>query len=299
LKTIETLVPYIKKLFEGHTLEEHLATGFANGLADMFVRRFKEYGEDDKDSLRLSNIGWPTRKLWYSVKGYKGTPLAPEDKVKFLYGDVLESLFVFLAIQAGHSVTDLQQEVEIEGVKGHIDCIIDGVLVDVKSCSTFSYAKFVNGGLYDNDPFGYIAQLSAYKQATKASEAGWLIIDKTHGNFQYVRMDRGQRNVSMVKHTGIKIQPIKDVLNQSKEPERCYTDKPNDKSGNRILDIGCQYCPYKIHCWRDCNEGRGLQERFYSNGVRYFTKLLKEPKLKSQSDTFITDEQFPTRKLKE
>ena len=35
-----------------------------------------------------------------------------------------------------------QGEVEIEGIKGHRDAIIDGAIGDVKSASAFSYKKF-------------------------------------------------------------------------------------------------------------------------------------------------------------
>ena len=40
-----------------------------------------------------------------------------------------------LASISGHKVTQQQKQVEVEGVKGHQDCFIDGVLVDCKSAS--------------------------------------------------------------------------------------------------------------------------------------------------------------------
>ncbi len=40
---------------------------------------------------------------------------------------------------AGHEVTDEQKEVELEGLKGHIDCKINGRVVDIKTASGFSF----------------------------------------------------------------------------------------------------------------------------------------------------------------
>lgn len=288
-KTIDTLVPDIAKLFEGHTLGEVFEDKFGPELTAMFVRRFKEYGEERDGSLRLSNVGWPLRKLWYSVKGFKGESLSADAKVKFLYGDLIESLFIALAHEAGHTVEAPQRTVEVDGVVGHIDCLIDNVLVDVKSCSTPSYKKFKTGELYQADPFGYVAQLTGYKQALGAERAGWLIIDKTLGHFDFVEL-KPDSNYDV----NIRIREARQAIEREEEPEKCYDPKPNDKQGNYILAVGCSYCAYKEYCWRDANEGRGLIQRDYYSGPRWFTKLVKEPRLKAQPEE-DTQEEFPTK----
>jgi hypothetical protein len=80
---------------------------------------------------------------------------------KFLYGDTLEVLLLFLAKESGHEVTHEQYEVEADGVKGHTDAVIDGVPVDCKSASPSAYAKFENGQFVFDDPFGYISNSQA------------------------------------------------------------------------------------------------------------------------------------------
>ena len=50
---------------------------------------------------------------------------------------------------------DQEKEVEVDGVRGHIDCLIDGWLVDVKSCSQGAFPKFKDGDVFTNDPFAY------------------------------------------------------------------------------------------------------------------------------------------------
>lgn len=244
-------------------------------FSDLLVKTFKEYGEERPNELRMSNIGQPLRKLWYSVKGFRGEVLNSSTKTKFLYGHFLEHLFVFLAIEAGHTVERLQEHIEVDGIPGHLDAIIDGVLVDFKSASTFSYKKFTSGDLYSDDPFGYVAQLKGYQQGTGVDRAGWFIIDKVLGNFVFVEL-KGDNGYDIHE----RIATVKQVVKSDVPPERCYSDEPNDKTtGNRKLCVSCQYCEHKSLCWNDANDGRGLELRFYSNGPRWFTKLVKEPVL--------------------
>lgn len=279
IKQIDSLVPDIQALFNGHTIDELVADKFGAGLSDLLQKRFKEYGEDKDGSLRLSSVGRPLRQLWYESRKAPKELLDAEAKVKFLYGDIIETLFILLAERAGHAVTDLQKEIEVDGVPGHIDCLIDGVLVDVKSASTFSYNKFVNGELYKDDPFGYVGQLAGYKDAIGVERAGWLVIDKTHGKFQFVPL-KADYNIRE------RIKTVRSGLQSDSEPDFCYDEiavGKDDKSGNRILPVGCSYCGFKFHCRRDSNDGQGLQIRFYSTGPKFFTKIVKEPRLKSTS----------------
>jgi len=49
------------------------------------------------------------------------------------------------------------------------------------------------------------------------------------------------------------------------------------------LPTGCTYCPYKHDCWTDANEGKGLRAFRYSNGLKYFTKVVSEPRVEEVS----------------
>lgn len=275
----------LERLFEGHSLTETITEKFSESLTGLFISRFKEYGTDREATLRLSNVGQPLRKLWYTIKGFKSEPLSADNKVKFLFGDLIESMFCLLVEEAGHTVELLQQTVEVDGVVGHIDCVIDGVLVDLKSCSTPSYKKFKSSEIYESDPFGYVAQLTGYKQALGVDRAGWFIVDKTLGHFDFVEL-----KPASTYDVSERIKTVRKALDSDLEPERCYSDKANDKQGNYVLDIGCNYCSFKEYCWRDTNNDTGLQLRHYSNGPRWFTKLVKEPRLKE-----LPFEQFPTK----
>jgi hypothetical protein len=165
-KKLENIVPDIYKALAP------LAKGNGLELSDQMV---EEFGEDmkealrgwakkqpkTKDDLRMSNIGKPARQLWYNkhskikAKDFQSTLL-----IKFLYGHLLEALVVFFIKLSGHKITDQQKEVNVGGIKGHMDCKIDGEVVDIKSTSGFAFNKLKNGTLPEQDIFGYMSQLS-------------------------------------------------------------------------------------------------------------------------------------------
>lgn len=236
-----------------------------------------------EDVLRFSSIGKKDRQIWYSAHmPEKAEKLPGKVKFKFLYGDMLEVLLLFLAKEAGHEVTDTQYEVEQDGVKGHIDCKIDGVLVDVKSASSYSYEKFKSGSYLFDDPFGYVSQLSGYANSLKdagklpSSRAAFLVADKVHGDIAYVELSESDIRANPA---GPRIETLRNVLGSKTPPKRCYEDQPEGKSGNRKLGVGCSYCPFRETCWADANNGEGLKKYYYSRGPVWFTKIVKEPKV--------------------
>ena len=123
----------------------------------------------DGKKLYFSEVGSPCwRKVWYKYHGQEGETLMPHALLKFIYGDLLEELLLFLAEKAGNKVENQQGEVEIplrDGwvLRGRIDAEINGKIVDVKSASSFAMKKFESlGALRSDDPFGYEDQLTGY-----------------------------------------------------------------------------------------------------------------------------------------
>jgi hypothetical protein len=190
-------------------------------------------------------------------------------------GDILEALLILLTDLSGHKVTEQQKEVEIDGVKGHKDCRIDGTVVDIKSASSYAFKKFKEGTIHTDDPFGYIAQISGYAEADKDEEAAFFAIDKSSGEMAVMKVEP----IRMI-NAKQRIGKVKNFISSDIPPARCYPDEEDGKSGNRKLAIGCVYCPFKEDCWKDANGGRGLRKFQYSNGIRYLTQVGKIPDVK-------------------
>jgi hypothetical protein len=175
---------------------------------------------------------------------------------------------------AGHNVSDEQKEVVVDGIVGHMDCKINGQVVDVKSASKFAFNKFRNGTLGSDDPFGYLGQLAGYEKAEGTNDGGFLVINKESGELcMYVPDDLDKPNIETKIHT------LLDELKLDTPPELCYNPIPDGKKGNMQLPKGCSWCKYKHECHKDANDGKGLRTFQYSNGYRYFTHIESEPQV--------------------
>jgi hypothetical protein len=285
MKTVDTLVKDIYDLFsldpikmDEKEVDKHIDT--FGEMLKVHIKAFMYEQPRTRGNLRLSAIGKPDRQLWYDVNSKKEIEdLAPSTRIKFLYGYILEELLLLCASIAGHKVTDQQKEVSVEGVLGHQDAMIDDVLVDCKSASGFSFKKFKDNKLLEDDPFGYIGQISAYAQANGVNEAAFLVIDKSSGEIcltpiHQMEMDNA---TNRVKH-------LKGMVVDDHVPDRCYAPVPDGESGNLKLAIGCIYCNHKRECWSNANQGKGIRAFKYSRGLNFLVQVSKEPKVEEVMD---------------
>lgn len=275
---IKDLVKDIYSLFDGEriVLDDKLLADFGNTLSSTVGSKLAE--EHQSGFLRLSNIGKPFRQLWYEINDPAGgEKITPHTHIKFMYGHLVEHLLIYLARVAGHEVANEQIEVDLDGVPGHPDCTIDGCVVDVKSASSYAFQKFANGSLLeeDNDTFGYVAQLASYREIlTPGKPAYFLAIDKSLGKLHLLEVPSERLDQVEIRN---RIRLAREAVVQDNPPERCYSPKPEGKSGNLALAVGCSYCGRKERCWADANDGRGLRKFFYSSGPKWLVKVVKEP----------------------
>ena len=286
MKTIDTLVKDMYDLFDpliDSTLKEEEVDAHLDSFTQSLKQTIKGLLNEkprEKGKLRLSAIGKPARQLWYDKNSKEEPkPLASNTRIKFLYGHLLEDVLILLARLAGHTVTDLQKQVNVHGVVGHQDCMIDGVLVDCKSASGKSFEKFSKDTLSTDDPFGYIAQISAYAEGNGVDEAAFLVIDKQHGNICLTNV----HSLEMI-NAKERIEYLKGVMDKNTPPAKCYSDVPDGISGNHKLAIGCLYCSHKRTCWSDANQGQGLRAFDYAKGLRFLTKVGKVPNVEEVTD---------------
>jgi len=272
MKKLDTLIEDIYDLFDPtkeHVVSEDNLDVFADNLKELIRERFKERVEPESP-LRFSSLGKPNRQMWFEAHP-DGTKEGMDAKtyLKFMYGDVIEQLLLLLAKEAGHSVEQEQGEVEVLGVKGHIDAVIDGVVVDVKSASPYGYKKFEQQRVTEDDPFGYVAQLSGYSNVlTPGEDAAWLAQEKVSGDLCVSPLP-----YMVIKHHDPqeRIKELKEVMALEEPPELCQEPIPDGKSGNMKLPTLCSYCPHK---WRCHPSLRGFA---YSSGPRYLTTVVKTP----------------------
>lgn len=270
-KTLETLPVDIYHLFDPdvhHEASEENLNDFTEGLKQVLRDRLAKQ-EKREGSLRFSALGKPDRQQWLENRGVESEVMEGKTLFKFLYGHVIEALILFLAKESGHTVTDEQREVEVLGVKGHIDAIIDGVVTDVKSASPHGYKKFKEGNVINDDPFGYIPQISGYSNVlTPTQGPAFIAFDKVDGS---ICVSPVPVSVAKDYKPEIRIAHLKEVLASDRTPPVCYPPVADGKSGNEKLDTGCSYCKFKKTCWPEA------RKFIYSTGPRWLTKVVRTP----------------------
>jgi hypothetical protein len=271
-----------------HDIEQKLDQGELDGEYEVFGRGMGsvlERGLQPRDHNRpsrvwFSNVGGPcTRKLWYKINTpADAEPLRPHTRLKFLYGDIIEELVLDLARRAGHLVEHEQRHVEWNGVSGRIDATIDGMLIDVKSTSSYSFKKFQGGLQREDDAFGYLGQLAGYLlvaredgfvEGENRNRAGFLVVNKETGKihldvhtFDDETLEGWSRNIEENKARA----ETKEVT-----PDRAFEPTSDGKSGNLKLGVNCSYCDFKASCWP------GLRTFLYSNKPVFLTHVERLP----------------------
>ena len=310
-KDISTLVQDINHVLttkEGYTDAIH--QWVVDDINKTIWRQMQERKTKGKPTLRMSSLGKPCeRQLWYEhnldkLGNFVEEPLQPNNYMKFIFGDFIESFTIGLVMAAGHKVEGLQERVEVDGIVGHRDCIIDGMQVDVKSASSYAFSKFKNNQLKgywkksrkkddpdvwvsprEVDSFGYISQNTSYLFAslhdpriTHKSTIGFLAIDKQLGNCVLDTYDVTEE----LKTKQQEIAHKKDLVTWDSPPERVdwgteYSSVKGgepDPNGNIKLTAICSYCQYKQACYP------GLRKFLGSTGPEFYSRVVKEPKMK-------------------
>ena len=270
MKTINTLVSDVYSVISGGIPNATSNTDVTVSYDKWFTPRSQE--REDK-ILYFSEVGIPCpRQLWYK---YNAPEIAvkPDSNLllKFFYGDILEELVLNVSESAGHIVEKKQERVlyEVGGgwyVRGRIDAVIDGVVVDVKSVTKYSEEKF-KGGLVD-DPFGYYQQLNGYAAALNNDTAGFVTIQKELGHINYypIQVDKGffaqQADFA-----------VETVTSNIAEIPRLEAVPQSKTSKNKKLCTACSYCSFKGECWPE------MRTFLYSHGPEFLVDVVDVPRV--------------------
>lgn len=283
MKTTDTLVKDIYKLMQNKLTDSEVDAEaeidkFGEACKDLMRKEFLNGKRSDSRKLRMSNIGKTDRYLWNHYNNVGPTEkMQSHTLVKFMYGHLIEEMLLLFVRLAGHTVTHEQAYAEVQGIKGSMDCKIDGVVTDVKSASTYGFKKFKDGSLAFDDPFGYIDQIKGYARSEGETKVGWLAMDKANGHLTFLKYDLEDEEAPVYpvlkKDIEERIIHIKEMVNQEEPPELCYETVPDGKSGNMKLAMGCSYCHFKHACYPN------LRAFAYSYGPRYLTEVVNEPKV--------------------
>jgi hypothetical protein len=281
MPSINSLVTDIYELIGGNNgLSSSITSDLATNIAGAVQTSL---GPQERRHLRLSGLGPKCPKaLWHSIHTPElAEPLPPYARVKYTYGHIIEHLIIGLAKASGHEVTGEQDELSVDGVVGHRDCVIDGAIVDVKSSSSRGFQKFKDKSIAEADDFGYLDQLDGYilgsanDDLVRVKDRGYLLaIDKTLGHmvlYEHILRETAIRN---------RIRDYKDIVKLPSPPGCTCGTVPDGKSGNIRLNTTASYSVYKHLCFPK------LRTFLYASGPVYLTKVVRTPDVTELTRTF-------------
>lgn len=280
-KSISTLIRDVNHELTRHdrTLADHLSENIVGEVRPRIYAAFAD--AQVGGSLRLSAMGEKCpRQLWASVHAPSfREPLPPHARLKYTYGHLIEALLIAFAKAAGHEVTGEGDELYVDGVKGHRDCVIDGCIVDVKSTSSLGFQKFRDKSIGQNDPFGYLDQLDGYlvgsqhDDLVRVKDRAYLwACDKTLGHMcLYEHRLRPSSEDGYTFRINQRVAEAKRIVGLDSPPECTCKTVPDGKSGNVKLGTTASYNPYKHFCFPH------LRTFLYASGPVYLTKVVRTP----------------------
>ena len=227
----------------------------------------KQFNRDPQWRVRMSGLGRPLCQQIHGRDG-KEEEMTYNAILRFLIGDLVECAVMAILKGAGVKIVEAQGKCQLtvggEDVQGTLDLImddpVDGEKVwDVKSASPYSYAqKFSKGydNLKEDDPFGYLMQGHLYAEARGMDFGGWIVVDKSSGEIQFVQApdDQQEDRDHYISEAGKVIEALMSNYTYTKppmkpEPETYRREGTLLETGNKLLNRQCTFCGYRKHCW--------------------------------------------------
>lgn len=227
----------------------------------------KQFNRNPEWRIRMSGLGRPLCQQVHGRDG-KDEEMTYNAIMRFLIGDLVECAVMAVLKGAGVNITEAQGKCQLnvagEKVQGTLDLIIDdpvdGEKVwDVKSASPYSYTqKFSKGyeNLKNDDPFGYLMQGHLYAESKGKDFGGWIVVDKSSGEVQFVQAPEDQREDRdyYIAEAGKVVEALLSNFSFKKppmQPEDEYYTRKGERiyTGNKLLNKMCTFCGYRKHCW--------------------------------------------------
>lgn len=260
------------------TISQQTATKIGEDVRDAVIRQF-DNNQRRTFRLRMSNIGKPYCQLWFEKnKPDEALPRPNTFAIAMLIGDIVEAVLKGLMTEAGIEYGDSDNvvlDIETGKISGSYDMVLDGAVVDIKSASDWSYKnKFESyESLKNSDAFGYVGQLAGYAKAAGLLPGGWLVLNKSTGDFKYVPAELDiDTELTKLKETHDRL--------EKNEFERCFepiAETFNRKeTGNTILPKECSFCDFRKSCWPNLIERPSVMSKAKEPRLVSYIELVNE-----------------------
>jgi len=208
-----------------------------NSIVDMIEA--KRAGENiPRQHLGLSEIGHKCpRWLWYAHHNTPSKPIEGRIIRLFRTGNIIEDAIISDLESIGIEVTDRQREVEIVNgdivLKGHIDGIINGQLLEIKSAAEKYFKQLLKVGYEKWNP-KYKAQAHVYMVLCELTECIVIVENKNDSTLyiETLKLDRDYVTKLLID--------VFAAITSQQPPERICPDASWYKS---------KFCKYQDVCF--------------------------------------------------
>lgn len=251
----------------------------------------KQFHRNPEWRIRMSGLGRPLCQQLQGRDG-KDEEMTYNALLRFLIGDLVECAVMAVLKGAGVNIVEAQTachlEIGGEPIQGTLDLIIDdpvdGVKVwDVKSASPYSYTqKFGKGyeGIKQDDPFGYLVQGHLYAEAKNMDFGGWIVVDKSSGEIQFVQApdDQEDDRNEYLSQAGKAVEAVMSNFKYKKPPmepevEEYTLNGVKHQTGNKLLNKSCTFCGYRKHCWPNAVQHEKVTSRARNKPLAWYHTL--------------------------
>lgn len=233
------------------------------------LRRHLTEGKREWKGLRMSNLGKPLCQLQQEQMGTEAGRMPYNHIIRMSIGDAVEAIMNVVVKASGVNVTGGKERVKLQvnetKIPGEDDIHIDEEVWDIKSSSTWGFQhKWLEGweGIYHTDTFGYVDQLYGYAKAQNKRMGGWLVIDKSSGEFKVVKATPTPEQLEAIEarinNTEAAIREKRPFVKCFKEEDEYFRKKP---TGNKLIPKVCGFCSYMHKCWPNAQlKPKGMSE---------------------------------------
>jgi len=239
------------------TLDESLRYEVEKLAGWCFKRQFMtDESPVTKGKIRLSSCGKCPRQVAYAFHGIEKNGKETDSRAKIIFwtGDLAELTITGLAKLAGCCITatglnQITVKLPVNGsvIEGHPDGLFlhekELYLLEVKSMSSFSFARFEKGEIDE----GYRAQINAYMECLGLQKCVLVALNKDNGILAERVVEKDEKIVSKIREN------IKAVLHSTPE-DLPPPPKELDPDPKGFFSWVCLYCSYWGHCRPDAEK---------------------------------------------
>ena len=160
---MDSLTQFVKWFNLGDSNIELSTTNVRSMSADITHATISSFC-DHRDWIGVSELGKPAVLLGLKKLGITLDTLTPARKMNMFFGNAFEAGLIAL-MRARGLLIHTQTPLDFNGIPGHIDMLVDGCVVEVKTMSEGYFRQFTETM---NDDRGYITQLAVYSHCVGA-----------------------------------------------------------------------------------------------------------------------------------